>query len=306
MAEHQHDYISLVLPTFNRADALRANLGGMLALEGVGELVLVDDGSSDETLQVCSDFTDERLKVISHPHNMGVARARNTGIEAASGSWILFGEDDCRFPVDYAATLRREAEGHAADIVGAPLVYAEGGENRIEEYAAARPRRSSPPSMEEDNVFLDKARITPFLPARVLIRAAVFETVKFYEGFPSNGYREETDFFVQASRAGFRCLLTPETYCYQVEAWYGGQHHSSTWRYEYWTLRNNWTFLSRHGSWLAEQGYIRGASSEQLAFVLRRARRVVRGASRARLARLRSRMSRSDTAIGAVGSSARD
>ncbi len=58
--------------------------------------------------------------MIRHPHNRGVAAARNTGIEAAESEWVLFGEDDCRFPTDYAAVLRREAERHGADIVERP------------------------------------------------------------------------------------------------------------------------------------------------------------------------------------------
>jgi GT2 family glycosyltransferase len=279
--------ISLVVPTFNRADALRMNLGVMLALEGLGEIIVVDDGSTDETVEVCGQFDDERLKLVSHPHNRGVAAARNTGVAAASGAWVLFGEDDCRFPPDYATVLRAQGERHSADIIGAPLLHFPGSDADVAEYAANVPRRSRPPSMDEDSVFPRETMQTPFLPARVLVRRAVFDSVGFYEGYTSNGYREETDFFVQAARSGFRCVLTPETYCYQLDRWDGGQHHSSPLRYEYWTLRNNWRFLRRHGSWLAEQGYIRGAVSEQLRFASRRLRTVATGFLGARLRRLR-------------------
>lgn len=295
MSDLGAEQISLVLPTFNRARALRENLAGMLALEGVGEVIVVDDGSSDDTLAVCAGFAqDERLKVVSHPENRGVARARNTGVEAARGSWILFGEDDCRFPSDYAATLRAEGERLAADIVGAPLLFIPGAGEEVEAVAARAPRRTRPPTMDEDNVFPREAMFTPFLPARVIVRRAVFERVRFYEGFTSNGYREETDFFVQAARSGFRCALTPETYCYQVDSWSGGQHHSSSLRYEYWTLRNNWRFLRRHGGWLADQGYIESTPRAQLQFTLMRVRGVAGGALRARVARLRAALANRD------------
>src|SRR5580658_896172 len=97
----EHERISLVLPTYNRAGALRTNLGAMLALRGVAEVIVVDDGSTDTTVEVCERerLADERLRVISHSENRGVAAARNTGIDAAGGEWVLFGEDDCRFPV---------------------------------------------------------------------------------------------------------------------------------------------------------------------------------------------------------------
>jgi glycosyltransferase involved in cell wall biosynthesis len=288
----QHERISLVLPTYNRAGALRANLARSLAIEEVTEVVVVDDGSTDDTTDVCAGFLDDRLRVIHHPHNRGVAAARNTGIEAAGGEWVLFGEDDCRFPLDYAAVLRREGQHHGADIVSAPLVHLAGSDADAAAFAARAPRRADPPRMDESGVFPARAVETPFLPARALVRREVFERVRFYDGFPVNGYREETDFFVQAARAGFRCLLTGETYCYQLETWDGGQHHSSPLRYELWALRNNWRFLRRHGAWLREQGYIAGPARAQLAFASRRVQTVASGVTRARIARVRSAAAR--------------
>ncbi len=284
MSADEHGRISLVLPTFNRAGALRANLPKMLALRGVAEVIVVDDGSSDETVGVCEGLAEERLRVISHPENRGVAAARNTGVEAAAGEWVLFGEDDCRFPADYAQVLRREAERHGADIVSAPLLHLDGTDADAAAIAERTPRRTDGPSMDESNVFPLQAIETPFLPARALIRRSVFARVRYYDGFPVNGYREETDFFVQAARAGFRCVLTPETYCYQLNTWDGGQHHGSPLRYEYWALANNWRFLRRHGSWLAAQGHIHGIVGAQLRFSGRRAVGVARGVVGARLA----------------------
>ncbi len=277
--------ISLVVPTYNRAGALRANLDSMLAMHDIAELVIVDDGCTDDTVAVCEQFHDERLRVISHHSNRGVSAARNTGIEAAAGEWVLFGEDDCRFPADYATVLRAEAEYHAADVVGAPLIHTSAPESEVAEIAAAAPRQAQP-SMEDVDVFPEETIETPFLPARALIRQTVFAHARFHD-FPVNGYREETDFFVQAARAGFRCIFTPATYCYQLQTWRGGQHHSSTLRYEYWALRNNWSFLRRHGAWLAERNHIPGIARAQLRFARTRAAVVASGALRARLHRMR-------------------
>jgi GT2 family glycosyltransferase len=260
----------------------------MLALEGLCEVIVVNDGSTDDTAEACAQFDDARLRLVTHPHNRGVAAARNTGVAKASGLWVLFGEDDCRFPPDYAVVLRDVAERHAADIVGAPLLHMPGTDEDAAECAARVPRRSRPPTMDEDCVFPTEVIQTPFLPARALVRRSVFDTVSFYEGYPGNAYREETDFFVQAARNGFRCVLTPDTYCYQLDSWSGGQHHSSPLRYEYWTLRNNWTFLRRHGSWLTEEGYIGSEVGAQARFVLRRLRVVCTGMLGARLRRLRA------------------
>jgi len=297
--EQPLDAVSLVIPTYNRADALRANLVNLLAVRDVAEVIVVNDGSTDDTLGVCGEFASPRLRVISHETNRGVATARNTGIDAATGNWVLFGEDDCRFPVDYATILLAEAHRHMADIVGAPLLHTDAGEESLSEVVAAA-RRGDRPSMDDVDVFPYETVETPFLPARVLIRAALFEKLRYYEGFDVNGYREETDFFIQAARAGYRCILTPATYCYQQRTWRGGQHHSSSLRYESWVLRNNWRFMRRHGSWLAEQGHIPGPLRSQARFTLERARKVIAGITRARVMAARAALGMTGRAPGTV------
>ena len=291
MIASEREDITMVVPTYDRAAALRANLESALALHDIAEVIVVDDGSTDDTSQACREFHDERLRVIRHPSNRGVAAARNTGIAAANGAWILFGEDDCRFPSDYATVLRAEAGRHSADIIGAPMLHFRGADGEAAAFAAASPRVEKL-SMENMSAFPVRAVETPFIPARALVRKSVFDRVSFYEGFPVNGYREETDFFVQAVRAGFRCMLTPATYCYQAGFWGGGQHHSSTLRYEYWTLRNNWRFLRRHAAWLVEHGYIRGAIASQGQFAAARAGIVISGAVRTRARRVSAALSR--------------
>jgi GT2 family glycosyltransferase len=284
--------ITIVLPSYNRAAALRANLRSTLAVKDVDEVLVVNDGSADDTVAACGEIDDRRLRLISHERNLGVAAARNTGIEHASGDWILFSEDDCRFPADYATILLGEAQRAGADIVGAPLLNVAGSDEEVAQHAA-RATRTTHVSMDDTSIFPVEAVETPFVPARALVRKAVFDRVRFYEGYLVNGYREETDFFVQAARAGFTCVLTPETYCYQAGFWGGGQHHSSTLRYEYWTVRNNWRFLKRHGRWLQSRGDIRSVPGAQLGFTAFRLRRLFSGAVRARIARARSALSRS-------------
>ncbi len=251
---------------------------------------MVDDGSTDDTPEVCGQADDRRLRVIRHNTNRGLPQARNTGLQAASGEWVLFGEDDCRFPPDYAGVLRAAAHTYSADVVGAPLLHVGGSDAEVAALAQSAPRVREL-SMEDVGSFPVRPVETPFLPARALIRRSIFERVRFDDGFRVNAYREETDFFVQAARAGFRCLLTGDTYCYQPENWEGGARQSSTLRYEYWAARNNWRFLTRHASWLAQQKYIRGKLSAQTRFVLQRAMVVTRGVTRARIAKARHLLS---------------
>jgi glycosyltransferase involved in cell wall biosynthesis len=63
---HGRNDITLVVPTYNRAGALRANLDSMLAVREIAEIVIVDDGCTDDTLAVCEQIHDERLRGPQH------------------------------------------------------------------------------------------------------------------------------------------------------------------------------------------------------------------------------------------------
>jgi GT2 family glycosyltransferase len=278
-----NERITLVLPTYNRAGALATNLTTMLAMDAVGQIVVVDDGSTDDTEKVCRQVKDDRVEVVRHQRNLGVAAARNSGVHAANGDWVLFGEDDCRFPRDYAAILLAEAHRHGADLVGAPLLYLAADADADVPALAAQVPRKDRPSMEEVALFPTRPIETPFLPARALVNKRVFSQLSFDPGYLVNGYREETDFFVGAARAGFRCLFTNATYCYQLDHWDGGAHQASTLRYEYWAVRNNWRFLRRHGDWMVENRYIRSKALAQAQFAAQRLSGVLTGVVRARI-----------------------
>ena len=58
------------------------------------ELLIVDDGSTDGTMDSLADLSDPRIRCLAHPTNRGASAARNTGIEAARGTWVAFQDSD--------------------------------------------------------------------------------------------------------------------------------------------------------------------------------------------------------------------
>jgi glycosyltransferase involved in cell wall biosynthesis len=88
--------VTVVIPTRSRWDLLStAALPSALGQEDVElEIVVVDDGSTDETTKKLQARSDARLRVVRHERPQGVARARNAGIWAARGEWIAFLDDD--------------------------------------------------------------------------------------------------------------------------------------------------------------------------------------------------------------------
>ena len=86
--------VTVVLPTYNRADLLPRAINSVLdqTFEDF-ELIVVDDASEDETPEVVDSFDDERIVFIRHEENK-YGKAWNTGIENAEGEYITFIDDD--------------------------------------------------------------------------------------------------------------------------------------------------------------------------------------------------------------------
>ena len=75
------------------------------------EVIVVDDGSTDNSVDVLKDYTDPRIKLICHEVNRGVGPARNTGVYAASGEWVIFlDSDDELLPGSLSVIYRRSIE----------------------------------------------------------------------------------------------------------------------------------------------------------------------------------------------------
>jgi GT2 family glycosyltransferase len=258
---------------------LRQSLPALLALTDVMEVVVVDDGSRDGTADFLAQQRDPRLSIVTHVTAGGQPAARNSGSAAASGTWVLFGEDDCWFPPDYATVLGRVARSLDVDVVGAPWLNLPtyGDRETSPRTATAGAALSAHPSLIPEETVE-----TPFIPATALVRRSVIDDLGFDTGYRGNAYREETDFFVRAVRRGYRCVLTPATASYQLGQWTGGARIPRL-RYEYWLLRNNWRFLRRHGRWLAQNGYAPPALAAQITFAGNRAVHLVAGFIQARL-----------------------
>ncbi len=91
----QRPYVSVILPTYNRATELGNAMQSVLdqTYENL-ELIVVSDGSTDETEQVVNGFSDTRVRFIQSEKNGGLAYARNLGIREAQYDLLAFHDDD--------------------------------------------------------------------------------------------------------------------------------------------------------------------------------------------------------------------
>jgi len=90
-------YVSIVLPTYNRAHTIKKSVESLLAQTYQDfEIIIIDDGSVDDTDAVLENLkrTDYRINSFKHPYRKGANAARNKGIHEARGKYIAFQDSD--------------------------------------------------------------------------------------------------------------------------------------------------------------------------------------------------------------------
>ena len=111
--------ISIIVPVYNAESSLKR------CIESVQnqtikeyQLVLIDDGSKDRSLDICSQYAekDSRITVIAQK-NSGVSRARNSGLDAAIGTYVAFLDSDDYVDSNMYAVMIKEIKAKEADLV---------------------------------------------------------------------------------------------------------------------------------------------------------------------------------------------
>jgi len=204
--------ISVVIPTYNRAGLLPRAVDSALAQTmAPAEVLIVDDGSTDDTRAVCAQWRAP-VRYIATP-NGGVARARNVGIGEARGDWIaLLDSDDEWEPdklaaqcaaFDAAPDARWGITGCTlVDGTGQPRPGRQGFEaafpvfSEVKDSAAeyfGRALRFLGPDTYTGDLYETLFHGNIVLPSSALIHRSVFEQCGMFD--PQFRYAEETQFF---------------------------------------------------------------------------------------------------------------
>ncbi|MBU7583279.1 MAG: glycosyltransferase family 2 protein [Nostoc sp. TH1S01] len=172
--------ISVVVPTFNRANLLPRAISSILQQTFSNfELIIVDDGSTDNTVEVVKEFTDPRIIFLPLGKNYGGSYARNQGIKAASTELIAFlDSDDEWLPEKLALQIKQLQE---ADDPLATVIYCLG-------YECAEGQKKIPSLvLHEGDVFnhLLRGWLPPTTSLFMVKRSALLEVNGFDESLPS-------------------------------------------------------------------------------------------------------------------------
>lgn len=281
--------VSVIIPTYNRASALSVTLPSYLA-ETPREVIVVDDASTDETAAVVEAFSAKSsvpVHYIRHQKRSGAPAARNTGLEHASGEYILYGEDDVLLEEGYITVLLEDISAFHADIIAGRCIGMKFGEDKNE--VMLRADRSREPLLDLENIEgyfdkkIDAPMAVPFVHALAIIRRDLAKEIRFDEGYRGNGYREETDFFIRAYARGAKIVFTPHAVCFHVSGSInksGGQRMNRL-CYEIWTVLNNTRFVYKNYMILRNAcGWTQGPLIKSSSYAVFRLRRLLSRAAR--------------------------
>lgn len=113
------DLVSVIIPVYNVEDYLDRCVASVVGqtFQNI-EVILVDDGSTDGSAEICDRWSakDSRVKTL-HQTNQGVSAARNAGLQAASGNWILQVDSDDYIAPDAVERLVSTANETSSDMV---------------------------------------------------------------------------------------------------------------------------------------------------------------------------------------------
>ena len=161
---------TVVIPTRNRWPLLSHAVRGALGQEDVlVEVVVVDDGSTDETPRRLDDLKDDRLRVLRNERCLGVAATRNRGIAAARGEWVAFLDDD-----DLWSPRKLRAQLDAALAEDRSWAYAAGV---LLDQSRRVVRHLPAPSPGVLELELLKANVMPGGSSNVVVRRALLDLV---------------------------------------------------------------------------------------------------------------------------------
>lgn len=107
---------SIIIPVYNKSRYIRDCIDSVLAQSHQDyEIIVINDGSTDNSLDILNSFEDDRLKIVT-VCNGGVSKARNIGIELATKEYITFVDGDDRLGKNYLETYSKNLESKSIDI----------------------------------------------------------------------------------------------------------------------------------------------------------------------------------------------
>lgn len=199
-----HPTLSIVMPVYDEAATILTALDRVLAVDFPcpTELIVVDDGSSDETWALLERVTDGRVRLVRHARNRGKGAAVLTGVEHATGSHMVILDADLEYsPADIPALVQPVVDGVADHVFGVRVF---GLNTRFPSYRYALGGRATTVAA---NVLYDSC-LSDMHTCLKLVPTSHVRSLRLGE----SGFGLDTELTARLLRAGVRPYEVPVSY----------------------------------------------------------------------------------------------
>ncbi|MDB3935380.1 glycosyltransferase family 2 protein [Granulosicoccus sp.] len=199
---------SVIIPTYNRADSVLDTLSSCFAQSCEDfEIVVVDDGSSDATLDTLKSVDDSRLVVIAQ-ENAGPAAARNRGMRQARGQYIAFLDSDDQWYPDFLEAVEKVIKAEGEVLVYGQIVVDRGvGRYWVKPDRALQAEESIYDFLYVHGGFIQTS--TMVVPRQLCDKVLWDESVT---------YGDNDQFAIDCWRTGIRFCMLPGAYTHYADA----------------------------------------------------------------------------------------
>lgn len=220
--------ITIIIPTRNRAYTLEKVAESYYQQKHVNEIIFVDDCGEDNTKEiidnVAKNYPQITTEYISHESRKGAAGGRITGYTNATNEYVLFGEDDAYLEQNYTEILLSKIkESNTIGLVSGRIIYLQVNEkNDIALKRFGLGKEGVDPFNKikfgwNSNAYIDKDTNVPMTHALFLTKKSLLEELSYDEFYSKgNGYREESDFQLNAFSKGWDIVITNDTHCFHL------------------------------------------------------------------------------------------
>jgi GT2 family glycosyltransferase len=198
--------VTVIIPSFNLAQYIEQSVRSILGQTYRNlEIIVIDDGSTDDTMALLARFTDPRFRVVTQSHS-GPSAAINHGLRLSRGEFVaLLGADDVAEPPRIAEQVQAlEATPHAAVFSKPAMIDAKGNPQPDSDQAHIFN------SLPKGNTAADHIRMLFYhgnylcAPSACIRRAAVERVGFFHEGLV---YLQDLDYWIRMFGQGFTCVV---------------------------------------------------------------------------------------------------
>lgn len=217
----KNELVSIVVANYNGEKYLQTFLNSVLVSNYKNfELLIVDDGSTDESLKILQLFAnkDKRIKIYKNEENLGAAASRNKAINQVKGDIIIFLDNDTEVTKGWLTELIKVLESKEIGAVQSLLIDFEkrasiqmGGGLLIPHVIWLKPYYQGKKYLDIKNKLECKEIVA--VSAALAVKKEVLEKVGFFDNKESV-YTEDLDFCWRIWIAGFKIVLSPKSIVY--------------------------------------------------------------------------------------------